>query len=124
MNKKNLALVLATTGLTLAAGCADPCLDDGLSQDPGNDMDCPALASAGETESDSNSNSDTETNSNSDTESDTLDSMSESDTDNGTCTDGVQNGDETDVDCGGTACPACGVGQRCRDAATTTTAPP
>ena len=23
------------------------------------------------------------------------------------CTDGVQNGDETDVDCGGRACPAC-----------------
>lgn len=28
------------------------------------------------------------------------------------CADGVQNGDETDVDCGG-SCPACGVGSRC-----------
>ncbi len=31
----------------------------------------------------------------------------------GTCTDAMQNQDETDVDCGGAACPACGVGQRC-----------
>ena len=29
-----------------------------------------------------------------------------------TCTDGEQNGDETDVDCGG-SCPACGVGKAC-----------
>ncbi len=31
------------------------------------------------------------------------------------CGDGVQNGDETDVDCGG-SCPACGVGDRCLSA--------
>lgn len=30
------------------------------------------------------------------------------------CTDGAQNGDETDVDCGG-SCPACGVGAVCGD---------
>ena len=30
-----------------------------------------------------------------------------------TCTDGVKNGDETDVDCGGTACVRCAVGRRC-----------
>ncbi|MDI1445972.1 lamin tail domain-containing protein [Polyangium sp. 6x1] len=29
------------------------------------------------------------------------------------CADGVQNGSETDVDCGGAGCPACGVGEGC-----------
>jgi hypothetical protein len=30
-----------------------------------------------------------------------------------TCTDGVQNGNETDVDCGGGTCPPCAVGKMC-----------
>ena len=30
-----------------------------------------------------------------------------------TCSDGVQNQDETDIDCGGTACGGCAVGGRC-----------
>ena len=30
-----------------------------------------------------------------------------------TCADGIANGRETDVDCGGPSCPACGVGQGC-----------
>ncbi len=30
-----------------------------------------------------------------------------------TCADGQQDGSETDVDCGGGTCPACGVGQKC-----------
>lgn len=30
-----------------------------------------------------------------------------------TCTDGIKNGDETDVDCGGTSCVRCAVGRRC-----------
>jgi hypothetical protein len=30
-----------------------------------------------------------------------------------TCTDGVQNGDETDKDCGGTHCPSCAFGLAC-----------
>jgi hypothetical protein len=33
-----------------------------------------------------------------------------------TCVDGVRNQDETDVDCGGQTCPACGPGQRCGEA--------
>lgn len=32
-----------------------------------------------------------------------------------TCGDGVQNQDETDVDCGGATCPGCAVGQSCAD---------
>lgn len=35
----------------------------------------------------------------------------------GTCTDGTRNQDETDVDCGGTRCDACGLGQGCARAA-------
>jgi hypothetical protein len=30
-----------------------------------------------------------------------------------TCTDGVRNGTETDVDCGGSVCAACAPGQTC-----------
>jgi len=30
------------------------------------------------------------------------------------CTDGVQNGMESDVDCGGGICPPCSTGERCR----------
>ena len=30
-----------------------------------------------------------------------------------TCTDGVRDGDETDVDCGGGGCPSCSVGRAC-----------
>lgn len=30
-----------------------------------------------------------------------------------TCSDGIQNGKETDVDCGGGSCPRCGVGKKC-----------
>ena len=33
-----------------------------------------------------------------------------------TCTDGVKNGDETDVDCGGGACATCGTGSSCERA--------
>ena len=29
------------------------------------------------------------------------------------CTDGIQNGDETDTDCGGATCPACAASQKC-----------
>jgi formylglycine-generating enzyme required for sulfatase activity len=31
-----------------------------------------------------------------------------------TCTDGMLNGNETDVDCGGTKCPACADGMKCK----------
>lgn len=33
--------------------------------------------------------------------------------DSSSCTDGVQNGLETDVDCGGPTCPACRIAQKC-----------
>lgn len=39
----------------------------------------------------------------------------------GTCADGVENQDETDVDCGGTTCDPCGIGQRCSGGSDCTT---
>jgi len=85
-----------------AQGCADPCIDDGLLQDPGDDEDCPALAS----QSDSESESETET---------VTVTITDSDGD-GDCNNGVQDGDETDVDCGGTCEADCGNGQGCGSA--------
>lgn len=32
-----------------------------------------------------------------------------------TCTDGKKNGKETDIDCGGSTCPACGDGKTCKN---------
>ena len=34
-----------------------------------------------------------------------------------TCADGVKNGPETDVDCGGDSCPPCEIGQACQNSA-------
>src|SRR5438132_10773384 len=31
-----------------------------------------------------------------------------------TCSDGVANGAESDIDCGGASCPACDLGKKCR----------
>jgi len=33
------------------------------------------------------------------------------------CADGIEDGDESDVDCGGATCPPCGTGQRCATSA-------
>jgi hypothetical protein len=62
--------------------CADPCLDDGLLQDQ-QDGDCPTLVSGTGDATDSAT----------DTESATDGA--------GDCGNGVKDGDETDVDCGG-----------------------
>ncbi|MBX7082571.1 MAG: hypothetical protein K1X88_25425 [Nannocystaceae bacterium] len=84
-------------GVMALASCADPCLDDGLLQDQ-NGGNCPMVSGSatdtatGETESAS---------------------ATDSDSAGDACNDGVRNGDETDVDCGG-SCPAgCGDGQGC-----------
>jgi hypothetical protein len=39
-----------------------------------------------------------------------------------TCRDGIQNGSESDVDCGGPDCPRCRIGQRCNSRADCATA--
>jgi hypothetical protein len=85
-----------------AQGCAEPCVDDGLLQDPGDDQDCPALASNEGTASETESESQTETV-----------TATEGD---GNCNNGIQDGDETDVDCGGSCSADCGNGQGCDSA--------
>ncbi len=42
-----------------------------------------------------------------------LDVTAEAASDSGTCTDGIKNGSETDVDCGGGVCPKCKDGNTC-----------
>jgi hypothetical protein len=77
-------------------------VDDGLLQDPGDDDDCPAIASNEETASDSET----------ETESETLTGTEGG----GDCNNGVLDGDETDVDCGGSCDADCGNGQGCGSA--------
>lgn len=91
---------LVATGLT---GCADPCSDDGLLQD--DVTDCAAMGSAGE--------SDTETTGETVTASDGTDTIETDSAGGGDCEDGMQSGDETDVDCGGSCSEACDDGEGC-----------
>ncbi|HET6584556.1 MAG TPA: hypothetical protein VFG69_13935 [Nannocystaceae bacterium] len=86
-----------------AQGCAEPCVDDGLLQDPGGSQDCPALASADESGSATESDDVTVT-------------VTETDSAGGDCNNGIQDGDETDVDCGGPCDDKCGNGQGCGSA--------
>ncbi|MGH1339983.1 MAG: hypothetical protein ACRBN8_00415 [Nannocystales bacterium] len=79
-----LPLCLASLG-----ACADPCFDDGLGQKHGDATACAALASASATETNGN------------------------ETAGGDCDNGVQDGDETDVDCGGSCMAGCGMGEGC-----------
>lgn len=160
------SIVVAVLGL---GACADPCVDDGLSQDSADQscaiasgtaddsgsgsssdsvsasMSATMSASATEsmsasnsnsgtadssgTESDSNSATDTNSASNSATDTDSAsnsatdtDSASNSATDTDSasstgpsedCSDGMQNGDETDLDCGGSCGDNCEVGEQC-----------
>jgi|GEM_PF-1420844 len=133
MNNKGMRWVLSSglvaTGL---GGCADPCSDDGLLQDDITDCAVDSAANsdsdtdtetAGETETASGTDSDSDTldtdSGGSDTDTDT-DSDSDSDTDTDgdpTCEDGMQNGDETDVDCGNSCGATCEDGEGCDDGA-------
>jgi len=88
--------------LGLATACADPCLDDGLQQS--RDASCP-VASGG---SDGGTGTAPTTGADDAVDSGTAGS--------GTCDDGIQNGDETDVDCGGSCDTGCGSGQGCDNA--------
>lgn len=97
------AQTLFPIGLVASAlvGCADPCLDDGLGQDAGNSVRCAAVASLSGT--DGGSGAATETG----------DSNTAGETGGGGCDNGVRDGDETDVDCGGSCAAGCGSGQGC-----------
>ncbi|MEM6292161.1 MAG: IgGFc-binding protein [Myxococcota bacterium] len=103
-----LSSSLVALGVT---GCADPCADDGLIQDDATD--CPAVSGGGDSESDTEGETESESESETVTESE---SLSEGETDSGggsTCVDGQQNGDETDVDCGGSCDEKCDDGEGC-----------
>ncbi len=89
------ALGWALMGLT--SGCADPCLDDGLQQS--RDASCPTVSSTATDTDGPGTTTDT--------------SADSSSGGPATCEDGIQNGDETDVDCGGSCDAACGDGQGC-----------
>ncbi len=95
--RKSWNLGVGLVGVLGVSACADPCLDDGLGQD--QEGDCPALASASDSDTDSATDTDTATATDGD----------------GTCGNGVQDGDETDVDCGGSCADNCGDGQGCGD---------
>lgn len=99
---------LVATGLT---GCADPCADDGLLQS--EISECPADSGGGESETESDSETETESDT-LETESDTLDTDSDG---GGDCMDGMQGGDETDVDCGNSCGATCEGGEGCDDGA-------
>ena len=117
------------------AGCADPCTDDGLawkqkescaqgsaSATEGSTTSASATASASATTSASASASATDSATGSGSASATgtgtdTDPASASATMTATggdgCSDGVQNGDETDVDCGGSCGATCESGEMC-----------
>lgn len=95
---------LIATGLT---GCADPCSDDGLLQS--DVSDCP-VASGGGSDTEGETETVTEGQTESDSDADTLETDSNG---GGDCMDGMQNGDETDVDCGGSCSEKCDDGEGC-----------
>lgn len=105
MNTIHRSVTLASYVAALAwfPGCADPCVDDGLLQDPGSN--CPAETSGG---TDGTGTAGTDGTATGD------------ETGTGTvggpaCDDGVRNGDETDVDCGGSCGATCETGELCGD---------
>ncbi len=89
-SRNRLALGGSLLLLTLT-GCPDPCLDDGLLQD--DPAGCPAV-SGGASESETETGTGTES-------------------DGDTCANGVLDGDESDVDCGGSCSNLCGDGDNC-----------
>jgi len=100
MNSRHLFSIGGGLLLLSLVGCSNtPCLDDGFSQD--DPADCPA-DSAGSADTDTDTNTDTDT----DTDTD--------DTGGDACANGVQDGDESDVDCGGSCDSLCGSGGSCR----------
>ena len=84
VQQRSWLLLSVVAGLV---GCSDPCLDDGLFQD--DPAGCPA-ASASDSETDTTT-----------------------DTDGDACQNGMADGNESDVDCGGVCAAKCEVGQGC-----------
>ncbi len=91
MNERSRSACYGALTLAWIGGCADPCVDDGLSQK--GDSVCPVAA--GGTQGGGSATTD-ETTSAPDG-----------------CNNGAKDGDETDVDCGGSCMDQCGNGQGC-----------
>ncbi|MEM6292135.1 MAG: hypothetical protein AAGA54_12745 [Myxococcota bacterium] len=97
MMTKRFALVGGGLSLLFATGCPDPCLDDGLLQD--DPAGCPVATGNGDSDTENATESDPD--------------PTETDTSEDTCANGVLDGDETDVDCGGSCNNLCGDGDNC-----------
>jgi hypothetical protein len=95
---KTWGIALCAIGWMALEGCADPCVDDGLQQD-GKDPACPGLLSLDDTAGDESTTTEMP-----------IDSTGPGPA---SCDNGIQDGDETDIDCGGSCEDTCGDGQGC-----------
>ncbi|MEM9458710.1 MAG: hypothetical protein AAGF11_31325 [Myxococcota bacterium] len=104
--------ILPSGALTMlwAAGCADPCVDDGLSQDP--QPGCPVATGDDSTAGADPSTTDDPPSPTTTTGPSTATAGDETGPDEG-CSNGIQDGDETDVDCGGSCPDRCDDGEGC-----------
>jgi len=96
LHERRLISSCGSLALVWATGCADPCIDDGLSQE--NPSMCPGASGSDTTDG---------------PEPTTTDPTADETSDPPSCDNGIQDGDETDVDCGGSCQDKCGGGQGC-----------
>ncbi|MEM9458200.1 MAG: hypothetical protein AAGF11_28755 [Myxococcota bacterium] len=114
MTRQRFIVTTGAIGLLGLSGCADPCADDGLLQEM--EGVCPMVTGADGTDGDSDDSDDATV-----TVTDTEGSMvtdpgsgsQGSGPGDGDCDNGVQDGDETDIDCGGSCEDKCDEGQGC-----------
>lgn len=110
--------------LLLAGGCAAPCIDDGFvfkqGSDCANSMSATTSAGPGSSQASDPTLATTSASATQGSGSESGASASMSATDSATdtgvgpsCSNGVQDGDETDVDCGGSCGPTCENGEDC-----------
>jgi hypothetical protein len=100
-HKRTLGIAATAIGWMALEGCADPCADDGLQQNS-QDARCPALLSGTDDTGGNESTGDIPGDSTGPGPS--------------SCDNGIQDGDETAIDCGGSCDNACGDGQGCGSA--------
>jgi len=133
---QRIALLTSSLGLVASLpACADTCLDDGFGQDAPENCDAngsgsstsgtsgtSGSGSASDTGTDtgsaSGSTSTAETGSttdNTDTDGTSSTTTTDTDTDGSTCSNGVLDDEETDVDCGGPECDACDTDDACAE---------
>jgi hypothetical protein len=106
MNDRRMLVACGSLVVVWASGCAEPCVDDGLIQDP-EAAGCPGIDGGDTDEPDPSTTTD-----------DDVDVSGPEPS----CDNGIEDGDETDVDCGGACADQCGTGQGCEDDDDCTTA--